>query len=81
MAWVRVRMPVMQAFTGAGTGVVFPNRCVYCFVLGQGSLGFLPRLHMRGGRSVSTGSLTLKFTNPNYASAFVQANPGALKPG
>ena len=49
------------------------------FALGQGSLGFMPKMQMAGGRGVSASSLMLKFTNPDYANAFVQANPGAIK--
>jgi len=195
MAWVRVRMPVMQAFTGAETGVVFPNHCLYCteaadastpvtvsasksvgrrkytqtlkltipycrkhqgldkrirhlksgvlvlglvltavpifvlmfqsssnpwgkiltilfeaflggvvvgvlllcllnliamiffqpwrdcpFGLRYGSLGFIPALDMGPGKRRDMTHLVLKFSNPDYADAFVQANPGALKP-
>jgi len=49
------------------------------FALGQGSLGFMPKMQMAGGRGVSASSLVLKFTDPDYANAFVQANPGAIK--
>ena len=49
------------------------------FALGQGSLGFMPKVQMAGGRGVSASSLVLRFTNPDYANAFVQANPGAIK--